>query len=67
MKRIFILFSLLFAVVAMQGQGTFHNAVMDYIQACPSSTVSINSSMKNALQLLNKQIMKNYDEQRSNA
>ena len=68
MKRISILFSLLFVMaIAMHGQGTFHDAVMDYIKACPSSTVSVNSSMKNALQMVNKELMKNYDEQRSDA
>jgi transcriptional regulator of aromatic amino acid metabolism len=66
MKRLVLLFSLLFAtVVAMQGQQAFHDAVLDYIKACPSATVSINASMKGALQMMNKQIIKNYNQQRS--
>lgn len=68
MKRSAILFSLLLAVsVAAHAQTSFRDAVMDYVKSCPAATKGMFDSMKQALSLLNKQVMKEYDEKRSDA
>lgn len=66
MKKVILLVFLLVSM-GVNAQSELHNAIKDYVKACPSVIESMGNNMKQSLTLVNKEIIEDYNVQRSEA
>ena len=64
MKKVLLLMMLLVSMGA-NAQSELHKAIKDYVLACPSATEGIQIIMKQSLPLINKKLIEDYTDQRS--
>ena len=66
MKKVLLLMFLLVSM-GVNAQSELHNAIKNYVKACPSVTESMEKNMKQSLMLVNEKIIEDYNVQQSEA
>lgn len=66
MKKVLLLMFLLVSM-GVNAQSELHNAIKNYVKACPAVTESFENSMKQALTLVNEKFIEDYNVQQSEA
>lgn len=64
MKKVLLLMFLLVSI-GVNAQSELHNAIKNYVKACPAVTESFENSMKQALTLVNEKFIEDYNVQQS--